>query len=558
MKLLGVGGHRDIAISTVQNKTLDIKATAVVVAQLLEKVGATNKTDMCKKITQLHNQVLQAKTPEEAEQPLYSLLVYLLPHFSSDNLDKYFDTLLQHKPVLQVVADAFIHLDSYKIYKDAQQVYDDAVERNADPSEIKKALKAVNTAKAEYDRDVAAEKKLAKLADAALKSMYLAERSEDRKAKLTSGLTAMLYHMLRRVDSDKVKALFELAKSDVVPLHAITGSSTDGLKVIIGDKQTYDQYVNGNNIVYKGRTYAIHTMYDLDNQILQEAPQTFPVVIECTKLNVLENLNRMGWDTIDIKLQNNELYVRNVFCAQATCIDANDKTETGKTFYVSQSGSKILVAVTSTKDNLRTVTVNKDDGSKVVLNLEQPMRFAHMVNGKQLNTYLYFVANIKTIYRGMIIGHISSTVTLQASGTAVEYQENNSLLTYLAFAVNPKEAYLAHIRSGGKPIVGAIKMIAPQGEGFAVTTKPQPAAHQYAYGGASICLFCRAHVAHPSMDGRCTYKGRFVHIDKDQEPIQFALTHEFCIVCYRWVNHDCTCNKLQSVYGSPNNSYLNE
>lgn len=563
MKLAGVGGTRDIAISTVQNKTLDIKATAVVIAQLLEKVGATNKTDMCKIITNLHNKVLQAKTPEEAEPHLYGLLVHLLPHFSSDNLDKYFDSLLQHKPVLQVVGEAFMHLESYKNYKDAQQVYDELVERNAEPSEIKKALKAVNVAKAEYDRDVAAEKKLAKLADAALKSMYLAERSEDRKAKLTSGLTAMLYHMLRRVNSDKVNALFELAKSDVVPLHAITGSSTDGLKVIIGDEATYKQYVTGDSVVYKGRTYTIHTKYDLDNQMIQGEPQTFPIVLECTKLNVLENLNRIGWDTIDIKLQNNELYVRNVFCAQATCLDANDKAETGKTFYVSQSGQKILVAVTSSKDNLRTVTVTKDDGSKVVLNLEQPLRFAHVVNGKNLNTYLYFVASIKTIYRGMIIGHISSTVTLQASGTAVEQQENASLLTYLAFSANPKEAYLTHIRSGGQPIVGAIKMIAPQGEGFAVTTKPQPNANQIAYGGASICLYCRAHVPHPSMDGRCSYKGRFVHIDKDQEPIQFALTHEPCTACHRWVNHDCTCNKpqtgLQTGFSSfSNNSYLNE
>uniref|UniRef100_A0AB39AFV7 ORF1ab polyprotein n=1 Tax=Bird deltacoronavirus HKU19 TaxID=3237952 RepID=A0AB39AFV7_9NIDO len=558
MKLLGVGGKRDIAISTVQNKTLDIKATAVIIAQLLEKVGVTNKTEMCKKVTQLHNNVLASKTAEEAEPHLYALLVYLLPHFSSDNLDKYFDSLLQHKPVLQVVAEAFIHLDSYKIYKDAQQAYDEAVERGAEASEIKKALKAVNIAKAEYDRDVAAEKKLAKLADSALKSMYLAERSEDRKAKLTSGLTAMLYHMLRRVDSDKVKALFELAKSDVVPLHAITGSSTDGLKVIIGDQQTYDQYVTGNQVIFKGRTYVINTMYDLDNQILQEKPQSFPIVLECTKLNVLEKLHNMGWDNISIKLQNNELYVRNVFCAQSTCTDSQDNQCTGKTFYVSQSGNKILVAVTSTNDNLRTVTIAKDDGSKVVLNLEQPMRFAHMVNGKQLNTYLYFVANIKTIYRGMIIGHISSTVSLQASGTSVEYQENNSLLTYLAFAVNPREAYLAHISNGGKPIQGAVRVIAPQGEGFAVTTKPQPNAMQHAYGGASICLYCRAHVTHPSMDGRCSYKGRFVHIDKDLEPTQFALTHEPCTACHRWVNHDCTCTNLQLGYSSSQtNSYLN-
>ncbi|ACJ12061.1 orf1ab polyprotein [Munia coronavirus HKU13-3514] len=551
LRLLGIGGVRNIAISTVQNKILDAKATAVVVANLLEKAGVTNKHAICKKIVKLHNETLKATTYQDAETSLVKLLAHIVEFLPTDQVDayladeeeaqhvnNYLDNLLENTTVVQAVADANINLDSYRIYKEADAIYRRSVEMNESPQEQKKKLKAVNIAKAEWERDAASQRKLEKLADAAMKSMYLAERAEDRRVKLTSGLTAMLYHMLRRLDSDRVKALFECAKQQILPIHAIVGISNDNFKVIFNDKDSYLQYVEGNTLIYKGVRYTIVKKLSLDNAPIEGVPEEYPVVVETVKEGVPQ-------------LQNNELCLRNVFTAQNTAIDINGTESTEKSFYITKTGKKILVAVTSTKDNLKTVTCATDTG-KAVLNLDPPMRFAHTVGGKQSVVYLYFIQNCSSLNRGMVIGHISGTTILQANGTHIEYQENASLLTYLAFAVDPKAAYLKHLADGGKPIQGCVQMVAAMGPGFAVTIKPQPSEHQNSYGGASICLYCRAHIPHPGVDGRCPYKGRFVQIDKDKEPVSFALTHEPCSSCQRWVAYDCTCGtSLQ------NSAYLN-
>ncbi|ACJ12043.1 orf1ab polyprotein [Bulbul coronavirus HKU11-796] len=551
IRLIGLGGVRNIAVSTVQNKLLDAKAAAVVVANLLDKAGVTNKHAVCKKIVKLHNDTLKASTYEEAEMSLVKLLTHIIEFLPTDQVDAYladtvkvqalntyFDHLLENKLVLQAVVDANINLDSYRVYKEADATYRKSVEMD-EPLQIqKKKLKAVNIAKAEWEREAASQRKLEKLADAAMKSMYLAERAEDRRIKLTSGLTAMLYHMLRRLDSDRVKALFECAKQQILPIHAVVGVSNDNLKVIFNDKDSYLQYVDGNTLIFKGQRYNIVKKLSLDNTPIEGIPEEYPVAVETIKEGVPQ-------------IQNNELCLRNVFTAQAPVLDGNGKETTAKSFYVSRAGKKILVAVTSTKDDLKTVTCSTDQG-KVVLNLDPPMRFSHVVGGKQNLVYLYFIQNISSLNRGMVIGHISGTTILQANGTQIEYQENASLLTYLAFAVNPKEAYLKHLADGGKPIQGCIQMIASLGPGFAVTTKPQPNEHQFSYGGASICLYCRAHIPHPGVDGRCVYKGRFVHIDKDKEPVSFALTHEPCNSCQRWSNYDCTCGTTLQ-----NSPYLN-
>lgn len=552
IRLFGLGGNRNIAISTVQNKILDAKATAVVVANLLEKAGVTNKHAICKKIVKLHNDTLKASNYQDAETSLVKLLTHIIEFLPTDQVDSYLadsakaqhvntylDNLLENKVVVQAVADININLDSYRVYKEADAAYKRSVEMNESPQEQKKKLKAVNIAKAEWEREAASQRKLEKLADAAMKSMYLAERAEDRRIKLTSGLTAMLYHMLRRLDSDRVKALFECAKQQILPIHAIVGISNDNLKVIFNDKESYHQYVDGNTLIHRGVRYTIIKKLSLDNAPIEGIPEEYPVVIETIREGAPQ-------------LQNNELCLRNVFTAQATAMDINGSESTAKSFYVTRTGKKILVAITSNKDNLKTVTCLTETG-KAVLNLDPPMRFAHTVGGKQSVVYLYFIQNTSSLNRGMVIGHISGTTILQANGTQIEYQENASLLTYLAFAVDPKAAYLKHLADGGKPIQGCIQMIAMMGPGFAVTTKPQPNEHQYSYGGASICLYCRAHIPHPGVDGRCVYKGRFVQIDKDKEPVSFALTHEPCVSCQRWVNYDCTCGtSLQ------NSAYLNE
>nr|QLI47715.1 MAG: orf1ab [Deltacoronavirus sp.] len=551
LKLLGVGGVRNIAVSTVQNKILDAKATAVVVANLLEKAGVTNKHAICKKIVKLHNDTLKASTFQEAENSLVKLLAHIVEFLPTDQVDNYLadvdksqhinnylDTLMDNKVVVQSVADINTNLDTYRIYKEADAAYKKSVESGETIQEQKKKLKAVNIAKADWERDAAAQRKLEKLTELTMRSMYLADRAEDRRVKLTSGLTAMLYHMLRRLDSDRVKALFECAKQQILPIHAIVGISNDNFKVIFNDKESYMQYVDGNTLIYKGVRYNIVKKLSLDNAPIEGIPDDYPVVVETVREGVPQ-------------LQNNELCLRNVFTAQNAALDLNGTETIEKSFYVTRAGKKILVALTSNKDNLKTVTCSTDSG-KVVLNLDPPMRFSHTVGGKQLIVYLYFIQNASSLNRGMVIGHISGTTILQANGTQIEYQENASLLTYLAFAIDPKAAYLKHLAEGGRPIQGCVQMIAMQGPGFAVTTKPQPNEHQHSYGGASICLYCRAHIPHPGVDGRCIYKGRFVQIDKDKEPVSFALTHEPCTSCQRWVGYDCTCGTTLQ-----NSAYLN-
>lgn len=534
-KLMGVGGTKDIVLSTVQNRVLDAKATAVLVANLLEKTGMTSKHETSKRIVHLHNATLKAQTYEEAETFLVQLLANLLEFLGTEQLEAYVTSLEQNPLVLQAVVDNAIALDSYRVYKEADEAYKQSVANNESIAEQKKKLKLANIAKSDWDRDRAANKKLEKLADQAMKAMYLAERSEDRRVKLTSGLTAMLYHMLRRVNSDKVTALFECAKSNVIPIHAIAGSSTDGLKVLIDCEETYKKHVVNNSILYKGNCYTIIKQLDLDNAQIEGTPKSYPVVVECV-------LSRA-------KCQNNELYIRNVYTAQAECLDANDKSSAANSFYVTHNGKKICVAVTSDLDNLTTAVVSTDSG-KVVLTLEPPLRFAHVVGGKNCMVYLYFVKDVRTIFRGMVIGHISSTTMLQANGTTIEQQQNASLLTYLTFSADPKEAYLKHLEAGGKPLMGVVRVMAPLGEGFAVTTKPQPSATQHAYGGASVCIYCRSHTTHPTSN--CLYKGRFVHVDKDLDPVKFVLEHEPCNACQRWKSFDCTCVSVQS------NTYLNE
>nr|YP_009755919.1 nsp10/11 [Canada goose coronavirus] len=132
-------------------------------------------------------------------------------------------------------------------------------------------------------------------------------------------------------------------------------------------------------------------------------------------------------------------------------------------------------------------------------------------------------------------------------GHDTEEVEAVGILSLCSFAVDPASCYKEYIAGGGKPLANCVKMLTVHnGSGFAITTKPSPTPDQDSYGGASVCLYCRAHVAHPNMDGKCPYKGSFVQIPSvEQDPVMFCLINKVCNVCQCWIGYGCKCDELR-------------
>nr|YP_009944319.1 nsp10 [Tylonycteris bat coronavirus HKU4]YP_009944334.1 nsp10 [Tylonycteris bat coronavirus HKU4] len=134
------------------------------------------------------------------------------------------------------------------------------------------------------------------------------------------------------------------------------------------------------------------------------------------------------------------------------------------------------------------------------------------------------------------------------AGANTEFASNSTVLTLVAFAVDPAKAYLDYVGSGGTPLSNYVKMLAPKtGTGVAISVKPEATADQETYGGASVCLYCRAHIEHPDVSGVCKYKTRFVQIPAHvRDPVGFLLKNVPCNVCQYWVGYGCNCDALRN------------
>nr|YP_009944348.1 nsp10 [Pipistrellus bat coronavirus HKU5]YP_009944363.1 nsp10 [Pipistrellus bat coronavirus HKU5] len=133
------------------------------------------------------------------------------------------------------------------------------------------------------------------------------------------------------------------------------------------------------------------------------------------------------------------------------------------------------------------------------------------------------------------------------AGSNTEFAINSSVLSAVTFSVDPGKAYLDFVNAGGAPLTNCVKMLTPKtGTGIAVSVKPEANADQDTYGGASVCLYCRAHIEHPDVTGVCKFKGKFVQVPLHiRDPVGFCLQNTPCNVCQFWIGHGCNCDALR-------------
>nr|YP_001941183.1 NSP10 [Turkey coronavirus] len=138
-----------------------------------------------------------------------------------------------------------------------------------------------------------------------------------------------------------------------------------------------------------------------------------------------------------------------------------------------------------------------------------------------------------------------------SKGHETEEVDAVGILSLCSFAVDPADTYCKYVAAGNQPLGNCVKMLTVHnGSGFAITSKPSPTPDQDSYGGASVCLYCRAHIAHPggagNLDGRCQFKGSFVQIPTtEKDPVGFCLRNKVCTVCQCWIGHGCQCDAIR-------------
>nr|QUS52641.1 polyprotein 1a [Mute swan feces associated gammacoronavirus] len=556
--IAGIGGERVLPVAYVQSKLTDVKCSAVVLMQLLTKLNIEANSRVHKHLVELHNKLLAEEDLVKCMEYLLGMLVTLLAMDVNLDLQPYCEDVLTNNTVLQAVVSEFSHIPSYTDYEKAKAAYEEIqaqVKRGIviSPQEVAAYRKAANIAKATFDRDLAVQKKLDAMAERAMTSMYKEARVNDRKAKLVSSLHALLFSMLKKIDSDKLNMLFEQAQNGVVPLASVPIVCSNKLTLVVPDVDIWTKCVENDVVIYSGVVWNIDSIFDGDDnevkpQFVRRDNVTVPYydvkpdMAWPLKLNLVRNTHNK------IVLQNNELMPTGV--KTAACVAGVDQTSCNveaKCYYTNINGAKVVAAITSLKADLRYASFFNDAGKQIYIELDPPCKFGMNVNGKVEVVYLYFIKNTRSIVRGMVLGAISNVVVLQGKGHDTEEVEAVGILSLCSFAVDPASCYKEYIAGGGKPLANCVKMLTVHnGSGFAITTKPSPTPDQDSYGGASVCLYCRAHVAHPNMDGKCPYKGSFVQIPSvEQDPVMFCLINKVCNVCQCWIGYGCKCDELR-------------
>ncbi|APD51481.1 ORF1ab protein [NL63-related bat coronavirus] len=547
-KLLGIGGPRTIKISTVQSKLTDIKCTNVVLLGCLSNMNIAANSSEWAYCVNLHNKINLCNDPEQAQEMLLALLAFFLSKHSDFGVDELVDSYFENSSTLQSVASSFVNMPSYIAYENARQAYEDAVNNGSNPQLVKQLKRAMNIAKSEFDHELSVQKKIGRMAEQAAAQMYKEARAVNRKAKVISAMHAMLFGMLRRLDMSSVENVLSLARDGVVPLSIIPAASASRLTIVSPDFDSYVKIVFEGCVHYAGVVWNIVDVKDNDGK---------PVHIkEITK----DNVEAIVWPIIlncerVVKLQNNEIMPGKLKQKVARAEGDNGLSAEGKALYNTESGKTFMYAFISSKADLKCVKWEHEGGCATV-ELDAPCRFmVETPNGPQVK-YLYFVKNLNTLRRGAVLGFIGATIRLQA-GKQTELAANSGLLTVCAFAVDPAAAYLDAVKQGAKPVGNCVKMLTNgAGNGQAVTATVDANSNQDSYGGASVCLYCRAHVPHNTMDGYCKYKGKYVQIPMGcMDPIRFCLENEVCKVCGCWLNNGCVCDR--TTMQSFDHSYLN-
>nr|AXQ05190.1 ORF1a [Avian coronavirus] len=556
----GIGGDRVLPIATVQSKLSDVKCTTVVLMQLLTKLNVEANSKMHAYLVDLHNKILASDDVGECMDNLLGMLITLFCIDSTIDLSEYCDDILKRSTVLQSVTQEFSHIPSYAEYERAKNLYEkvlaDSKSGGVTQQELAAYRKAANIAKSVFDRDLAVQKKLDSMAERAMTTMYKEARVTDRRAKLVSSLHALLFSMLKKIDSEKLNVLFDQASSGVVPLATVPIVCSNKLTLVIPDPETWVKCVEGMHVTYSTVVWNIDTVIDADGTELHPTSTgsglTYCVSGDNIAWPLKVSLTRNGHNRVNVALQNNELMPHGV--KTKACVAGVDQAHCSvesKCYYTNISGNSVVAAITSSNPNLKVASFLNEAGSQIYVDLDPPCKFGMKVGDKVEVVYLYFIKNTRSIVRGMVLGAISNVVVLQSKGHETEEVDAVGILSLCSFAVDPADTYCKYVAAGNQPLGNCVKMLTVHnGSGFAITSKPSPTPDQDSYGGASVCLYCRAHIAHPggagNLDGRCLFKGSFVQIPTtEKDPVGFCLRNKVCTVCQCWIGYGCQCDALR-------------
>uniref|UniRef100_A0AB38ZDM4 Replicase polyprotein 1ab n=25 Tax=Coronaviridae TaxID=11118 RepID=A0AB38ZDM4_9NIDO len=548
-RLMGLGGERTIKISTVQSKLTDIKCTNVVLMGCLASMNIEANSKKWAFCVDMHNKINLCDDPEKAMEYLLALITFFISEHSDFNVSELIDSYFSDPSVLQSVASTFVNMPSFIAYEAARQSYEEATNNGSSPQLIKQLKRAMNIAKAEFDHEASVQRKLNRMAEQAASQMYKEARAVNRKSKVISSLHALLFGMLRKLDMSSVDNILQLARGGVVPLSIIPAACATKLTVVASDYESFKKIFQLGNVQYAGVVWSLVDVKDTDGKPVHvkeitedNTALTWPLILSCERV---------------VKLQNNEVMPGKLKERAVKGEGEGGVVVDGKALYNTEGGKTFMYAFVTDKPDLKVVKWELDSGC-VVIELEPPCRFAVAnANGSTSIRYLYFVKNLNTLRRGAVLGYIGATVRLQA-GKQTESVANSSLLTLCSFAVDPAKCYLDAVKSGAKPVGNCVKMLSNgSGTGQAITVGVEANTNQDSFGGASVCLYCRAHVDHPSMDGFCQYKGRYVQIPVGcADPIRFCLENQVCKVCHCWLNNGCACDRTATMQSMDQN-YLN-
>nr|WCC63404.1 ORF1ab polyprotein [Bat Coronavirus PaGD17] len=557
MKLIGIGGTPCIKIASVQSKLTDLKCTSVVLLSVLQQLHLEANSKAWAHCVKLHNDILAATDPTEAFDKFVCLFATLMSFSANVDLEALASDLLDHPSVLQATLSEFSHLASYAELEAAQSSYQKALNSgDASPQVLKALQKAVNIAKNAYEKDKAVARKLERMAEQAMTSMYKQARAEDKKAKIVSAMQTMLFGMIKKLDNDILNGVISNARNGCVPLSVVPLCASNKLRVVIPDITIWNKVVTWPSMSYAGALWDISLINNVDGEVVKSSDVTetnesltWPLVLECTRAA-----------SSAVTLQNNEIRPSGLktMVVSAGAEQTNCNTSS-LAYYEPVEGRKMLMGILSENAHLKWAKVEGRDGF-VNIELQPPCKFLIAGPKGPEVRYLYFVKNLNNLHRGQLLGHIAATVRLQA-GSNTEFAINSSVLSAVTFSVDPGKAYLDFVNAGGAPLTNCVKMLTPKtGTGIAVSVKPEANADQDTYGGASVCLYCRAHIEHPDVTGVCKFKGKFVQVPLHvRDPVGFCLQNTPCNVCQFWIGHGCNCDALRgtTIPQSKDSNFLN-
>nr|YP_009944346.1 nsp8 [Pipistrellus bat coronavirus HKU5]YP_009944361.1 nsp8 [Pipistrellus bat coronavirus HKU5] len=185
----------------------------------------------------------------------------------------------------------FSHLASYAELEAAQSSYQKALNSgDASPQVLKALQKAVNIAKNAYEKDKAVARKLERMAEQAMTSMYKQARAEDKKAKIVSAMQTMLFGMIKKLDNDVLNGVISNARNGCVPLSVVPLCASNKLRVVIPDITIWNKVVTWPSLSYAGALWDISLINNVDGEVVKSSDVTetnesltWPLVLECTR-----------------------------------------------------------------------------------------------------------------------------------------------------------------------------------------------------------------------------------------------------------------------------------